>query len=242
MFCHCLRACLCGGNRSPLSSGGEEPLIKDPPKSKDWLQSRGAQVIRWIENPADPDCPISRNSLTVEQLQNEARIEDPKDDCMVSDLEFPAGFRLLEPWTTCRVYFGEDLWIGHVTPGVIVMQTIQRMAHETPNISEIALTIYYREYDTTEDLRHIFFTTVMNEQTRELITEDLYPYWPDDAPTMTWEHGTPEYEQIIGTRIGRVAGYIVLGGFDRGTRRIACVVGSSPCEEILDLRFDIEPM
>ncbi|KAJ5279838.1 hypothetical protein N7478_005210 [Penicillium angulare] len=119
------------------------------------------------------------------------------------------------------------------------MQNIKR-THESPNISELALTIYNREYDSTADLRHIFFTTVINEQTRTLITEDLYPSWPT-APVMTWEHGTPQFEQIIGTRLGHLTGYIV-GGFDRGTRRIARVVGYSLYRDILDLRFDIEPM
>jgi hypothetical protein len=203
-------------------------LSRDLRKETDWLQTRGAQVVRWIEDPAEPDCPIPRNSLTVEQLENEAIV-------------FPEEFEMLEVWTTYRVYFGKNIWIGHVTPGIIVMQNISRI-QESPNVSEIALTVYYREYETVDDLRHIYFTTVENNQTRFHIMNTLYPSWPPASEdTITWEHGTPEFEQVLGTRLGRLAGYVVLGGFDRGTRRVARIVAASPCFGMLDLRFDIEP-
>ncbi|KAJ5110078.1 hypothetical protein N7532_002723 [Penicillium argentinense] len=56
---------------------------------------------------------------------------------------------------------------------------------------------------------------------------------------VVWGYGTPGYDALLGTRMGKVAVYLVLGVYPRGTCRIARVVTWEHNLEA-NLRFDIE--
>lgn len=97
--------------------------------------------------------------------------------------------------------------------------------------------------------------TVINPETVGFIQTQLYSednglIWAvfksdvDLEDPETWAHGTPEYDALLGTRIGKLISYIVLGGFERGSFRIAQVVTwpSWLLGARANMRFDNEPV
>ncbi|KAJ5759938.1 hypothetical protein N7520_007094 [Penicillium odoratum] len=56
------------------------------------------------------------------------------------------------------------------------------------------------------------------------------------------EHGTPAYYQTLGSQIGRQVASTVLGGYPRGTVRIARIWVYEGGNKALQLRFDLEPL
>ncbi|KAJ5647421.1 hypothetical protein N7490_003793 [Penicillium lividum] len=56
------------------------------------------------------------------------------------------------------------------------------------------------------------------------------------------EHGTPAYYQTLGSQIGRQVASTVLGGYHRGTVRIARIWVYEGGNKALQLRFDLEPL
>lgn len=218
---------------------------------RSWLRARGAQLARWIDDPNEPGCPIPLNSTTFDQLVHNAesfgRSQRQKSPDMESYLLLPPqsdpsqsqmGYYL---WT---MMFNEDVFVGITAPGVIALQAINRRipTHsspiETPHPSEIALSLYEHDIGGLESLRYVFALSIVNIQTQHLIVNDMCATWPMTTPEI-WECGTQEYEQILGTRIGRTIGYLVLGGFPRGSRRIARVVVYC-ADGSLGIRFDID--
>lgn len=133
-------------------------------------------------------------------------------------------------------------WLGSTGPGIILIDTIARRSDSNaPHISEITTACYQRHFPIA-GLKHIFITRIANPDTASCIKKRIQSSrrsWPS-CGEQEWAFGTPEYDALLGTRLGKVAAYIVLGAFDRGTRRIARIVtwpgrGNSP-----NMRFEIE--
>jgi hypothetical protein len=128
--------------------------------------------------------------------------------------------------------------------GRIYAQDISR--EDGPYYSEIA-TALYKARAPIETLRHVYFDNVVNIDTIRFVRNRLYTAenglnWPPDRSVMVWEYGTAEYQGLLGTRLGKVVAYIVLGAFPRGTRYISKVssFAGADYDYALHLRFDIE--
>lgn len=97
------------------------------------------------------------------------------------------------------------------------------------HMSEVSLAFYETDY-LIDTLGHVIITNVVNEDTIFFLSGELHGdhlEFSDDW-WRTWECGTPEYDALLGTRIGKMVAYMVLGGFERGTKRISRIntVGS----------------
>lgn len=142
-------------------------------------------------------------------------------------------------------------WHGLIGPGVIALDNIERPpSSSAPVISEITQALYKRHF-AMESVKHIFVTTIVNTETLSFISKRLYSAtnglsWEKegegvDATPRTWEHGTAEYDALLGTRIGKTIAYLVLGAFERGTRRVARIASwPGHMRSSAYLRFDIE--
>ncbi|KAJ6164585.1 hypothetical protein N7470_003257 [Penicillium chermesinum] len=138
--------------------------------------------------------------------------------------------------------------LGTTARGCIVLRVLWRVpgsqASEVPYVSNVALCLYEHEHGRLESLRYIFVDSVTNHQTAALVRHIL-PHWGPEAPgdrqMETWEHGTPEYQAVLGTRIGRTVAYMILAGFQGGTRRIARISVYRELGRYMNFRFDIEP-
>ncbi|KAJ5641787.1 hypothetical protein N7490_005787 [Penicillium lividum] len=206
------------------------------------IQNEGAQRRRWIANPSEPGCYIEKSTLTFHDLVNRYDLglittdrvvfSQEIEDHVLEKIEELEKSRKVSSNSSKYETFdlnGHDFsWSGIIGPGIIVLSSIFRVKKEPgtqirdmdlPRITASAVTqaFYTRDFD--------------------LLYDDAT--WPDNVPR-TWEYDTPEYDGLIGTRIGRVIAYFVLGAYDRGTHRISSIV-TYPCPTGgAHMRFDIE--
>ncbi|KAJ5173257.1 hypothetical protein N7492_005850 [Penicillium capsulatum] len=208
--------------------------------SHSWLQRRGSQIAKWIDDQSEPDCPILPSTLTYEQIKRDSNLveEDVRPPRDISHM--PETIRQGRKYKFISASYGHSTWSGTIGANVIIIETITRdeLITTQPRTSDLSLALYTKDHPI-ESLRYVFVTTIMNQQTRTYL-EQVHEIDPDLPKFRSCEYGTREYEEILGTRIGRTVGYIILGGFKRGSHRIARIltwtVGRS-----FDLRFDIEP-
>jgi hypothetical protein len=137
-----------------------------------------------------------------------------------------------------------DNWIGRTGPGVIFLESINRVNNSpNPPVSEISKALYEVDNDI-DSLKYVYAVDVRNNETRAFVIQKLYTpehgLDPTNPAMHEWMYDTPEYQGLLGTRIGKTVSYLVLNSFEPGTHRISKIVtmGSSP--DKLHLRFDIE--
>lgn len=136
-------------------------------------------------------------------------------------------------------------WIGRIGPGVIFIEDIVRVPNfGGPQISELTQAVYTDSF-RIDSLKYVFVMDIANKITRDLIQTQIYSQqnglsWPDSTLRI-WEYGTPEYQALLGTPLGKSVAALLLGAFARGTRRIARIA-SWEVHGCAQLRFDIEPV
>jgi hypothetical protein len=220
------------------------------------LQLHGQQRREWIENPQAPDCPINPTTLTIQQLETEHHYSlppvlttiDPDFAQQVLDLGLSAD----PVYWSLHMRTNDFTFYGECGPGVLVIKFIhRRRGSNTYQQSELAQAFYTRNFEMNT-LRHVFVQHIINEETAPFVKDLLYSEnninrrglsWPASVPQV-WDYGTPEYDGLIGSRIGKFVAYLVLSAFLRGTRRIARIDTWASKTEIWDhrlhIRFDIE--
>ncbi|CAG8097414.1 unnamed protein product [Penicillium olsonii] len=117
-----------------------------------------------------------------------------------------------------------NVWEGQTGPGVLVIEEIKRKSG--PYSSEISRAIYENDFPV-ETLEYIYMVDVQEEGTLQFVKEQLYTasngvVEQDEEITerYEWEYGSPEFEGLLGTRLGAHVARLLLGAFERGTRRI----------------------
>lgn len=117
-----------------------------------------------------------------------------------------------------------------------------------PMWNEIARAQYVMDHDI-DTLRHVLVTTIINTEThtvvQELILDEsrgLNAQVADGELYVIAEQGTPEYEEILGTQLGRAVACLMISAFSRGTMRIYRIIPYLVASAAVELRFDIEPV
>ncbi|KAJ5692577.1 hypothetical protein N7462_002000, partial [Penicillium macrosclerotiorum] len=216
--------------------------FRDPVRSRQELRVLGARVASLIHDAQATGCLVPRASLTFQTIESTARFVDERYYAPPVNEIFGLHFVPASLYPREQHIFQVNLefasWLGVTAPGIIVMQSIERALRQAgshvapsydPPISEVALTLYERYYPRNT-LRFVIFDTVINPQTLHHV--QWHPQY--------WVYGTQEYEEILGTRIGRLVGYLVLGAYPRGTRSITRIISWVTDQGSLYLRFDIE--
>ncbi|CAG8382878.1 unnamed protein product [Penicillium salamii] len=112
--------------------------------------------------------------------------------------------------------------------------------------NEVATALYedgLKESITT--LKHVIFENVVNDETLGYCRDVLYPRkgvaWETAGgkPCLKLERGTQEYEEILGTQLGKSVACLVISGFPRGTKRISRIVTWMAENDHLYVRFEI---
>lgn len=213
------------------------------------FQERGARIRRWIEDPQEPNCHITKSTLTWQQIEEMGYSFRQQDTTGLGDID-PNEVNITIPGNLSRFHACSDddltcMWDGYTAEGAIAISTIHReQGCSVPQISQVTQAIYTR-YHAIDGLRYVFVRTVVNEETfafvqRQLYTEAHGLQWPNWGP-QAWDIGTPQYDALLGTRIGKVVAYLVLGAFDRGTRRIKQIyTWPSMSGYAVNFRFGIE--
>ena len=219
------------------------------------FQAAGERRVRWLEDPNEPGCSIPRSTLTFDDLydlfdgieiQSQAKNLDVELEEQVVELGLPDEFRTPvhdSVYRYFRILHYNLSWTGHTGPGIIVIGKIRREKDAAAQISAVTQAVYQRDFDL-ESLKYIFMTIVVNRETSNLIMNQIYTAangldWPD-SESQTWVPNNPEYNALLGTRLGKIILYFLLGAFDRGTRQIRQIVTwPTPGGVALNIRFDI---
>ncbi|CAI7592911.1 unnamed protein product [Penicillium manginii] len=233
----------------PLESSPSEPQPEPTPAKKNiepWaqtdefpfpygrLQLHGQQRREWIENPQVPGCPINPTTLTIQQLETEHHYSLPP---VLTTIDPDFAQQVLDLGLSADPVY----WSLH-------MRTNDFTFHGECGPTQ---AFYTRNFEMNT-LRHVFVQHIINEETAPFVKDLLYSEnninrrglsWPASVPQV-WDYGTPEYDGLIGSRIGKFVAYLVLSAFLRGTRRIARIETWASVTEIWDhrlhIRFDIE--
>ncbi|KGO75076.1 hypothetical protein PITC_047590 [Penicillium italicum] len=218
----------------------------------------GAQYQAWIAGPTPTPCPIRRSRVTWEDLVNhpleEYSFEVYLDDFRSTPEEVgniaPNGLSTGYTWhyIFLRQY---GYWDGGRQQGYTVYQhRTGRGAIFAENITrrfgpywaQVAQAQYQLD-NHIDTLRYVYFINVQNLHTWPYVECRLYPrhnlHWFDDFEPKCWTYGTREYQELLGTKLGRGVARLVLGAWPRGTHRIDNIytwtfVGN------LQMRFDIK--
>lgn len=239
------------------TSPGVPPATSTPARRYGKIQDEGAIRQRWIENPTDPTCRIQPSTLTVADLLISrwyVRTSHNNIPFQVAENTFALGYTngAVYKQTLTQNYAGGELGLAGcenmydilVGKGLIIAEGIFR--YDGPQFSQIARA-HMQEIAEPHSLRHFYVCDIVNIETKYFVEKVLYSSrndltWPPVcAAPLIWEYNTPEYQGLLGTRVGKCAVYLVLEIFPRGTYYIARIVTwDVHCS--IEIRFDIEPI
>ncbi|KAJ5719756.1 hypothetical protein N7493_007334 [Penicillium malachiteum] len=208
------------------------------------LQARGERYQKWMDGPDTGEmgvCPFQPTTANISLMQ----LGDPNDlgDCeepMWHEVELLDQLRLSQQ-TVVKEFFDSrsndrvTFWQGLIGRGILVIESAFR--EHGPFMSQISQRAYEKHYDINT-LKHVMVLNIVNRNTQHLImyTLGLKNQW---YPRECYEYGTPEYQALIGTEIGRIVAGLVLSAFPRGTARISRVFTSNVVG-MAQMRLDIE--
>ncbi|KGO72693.1 hypothetical protein PITC_056790 [Penicillium italicum] len=248
----------------------EEALYPMPSETTlDTYREKGAQLMAWLEDPNEPDCDIEPATATLNNMFNappphhfqigqtyyrtlgdlldggdpESTGLNTKDNVyrFTSLSSAVTDPKIREKHNRDRMSNSYAHLIG---PGLIIGHSIFR--YDNIQWNEIARALYVRDHPI-ETLRHVMFTGIVNEETGPYIRRVLYPRFGrifDEAtsePCLKLERGTREFEELLGTKLGRITAILLLSTHPRGTVRIARAVVWNYIFSV-QLRFEIEPI
>jgi len=219
--------------------------LRDPPLPELRLRRQGAQIVMSFEEPSFPGCPIELSFLIFEDhrpISDIRRTRAPNPDVLFNSWGLGNLENLLAQQgahdTVARcINLGINNGIvrAHTVEATLIIDFALRYpgGGSMPHVGPILVAIFERAHTMIQDLREIFVNDISNRQTREL----LMTY---GAGIHTFNRGDPEYDAVIGTRIGRTVGSVVWSGYRRGSRRISRIAAARTREGHWNLRFDIE--
>ncbi|KAJ5266935.1 hypothetical protein N7478_009743 [Penicillium angulare] len=225
-------------------------------------EAAGKQRRLWIANePNQPPCFVNPSTHTIQSLANAGynffvTIEDPPVEYFgnqFEELQIPLNHTANAPLFSRAGIHGPSVGtMVHVGPGVLVISLLNRdgvystEAKPIPHTSSL-MQASYQNFHHIDTLRHVFLWAVTNQDTFAFLHRFLYTAehglrWPSEEPR-SFEYGSPEFDGLLGTRLGKLICYLVLEAWPRGTRRITRVVTySGPTGSEGFMRFDIEPV
>lgn len=148
-----------------------------------------------------------------------------------------------ESWLELNTPEDHAYWGGRVRKGMLfIHETRAGDLPSTLRISVVSHAVYARDF-LIETLRYVYVHNVLNDDTLEFLQAYLYTQkngfpWDDCYEYKSWEFGMPQYQGLLGTKVGKLVAALVLGAFEPGTRRIARIVTGGTY--MVNLRFDIE--
>lgn len=225
------------------------------PSERRWeykdLRHAGEYLQRCMKYPNVP-CHIFRSQISIRELKKQDWDVKSTSTCLPSAqrehavaLGYPDSKKSYRMTLLEKVVgrYEENCWHGRVAEGVIFIENIERISVDAagPWTSELTRAVYARRFPM-DSLRHVFVCNVMNAQTLPFLRH-LYkvrrPGTWNNGQVAIWEEIDGDFQALLGTRIGKVVAYMVLGAFDRGTRRIARIATWHAMGGV-HMRFDIE--
>jgi hypothetical protein len=224
------------------------------------FRRKGRYYQTWINYPEDSNCQrpciVSPSTIKMEQLIHPSDeryrwdkycnewVGAPEEIGDPGPLNLPVGLdyhklHLRKLGVEKDGFVGWNKYHGRVAHTAIFADNNVRL--DGPQWSQIAQAHYEAFFDI-ESLKYVFRMTVVNEDTHAFVVKVLYPRYglelAGDSQLRTWLYDTDDYQEIMGTPLGKAVGALVLGAFPRGTRRIL-QIHTWQYDGDLQMRFDI---
>ncbi|KAJ5961315.1 uncharacterized protein N7479_008465 [Penicillium vulpinum] len=182
----------------------------------------GAQYQAWIAGLTTTECPIQRSKITWADLVDHPIEEHSFDVCLnelrstpeeVGNIE-STGLSMGNNWryVLLRRYQywdhgrqqGETVYQHRTGLGAIFVENIARRFG--PYWAQVAQAQYQLD-NHVDTLRYVYFLNVQNLYTWPYVELHLYPRhgldWFDNPEPQCWKYGTREYQELLGTKLGR---------------------------------------
>ncbi|QQK45797.1 Beta-glucuronidase [Penicillium digitatum] len=226
-------------------------------------QASGRLLQQWIECPeSDPSvgiCPIRPSTLKFKDFRKFKQLEIETDMSPYIPLQIEhefGGLEIIGPtggaWEKIAIVESDapspedpkhqeiNTWEGQIAPGLLIVEEMKRTTGVF--MSEVCQAIYQNHFPI-DTLKYVYMLDVCNKDTCSFVKEELYTRshglsWPD-GQIRDWVPGTPEFEALLGTKLGQTVAHLVLGAFRRGTHRISRIRVFDSFEA-LQLQFAIE--
>lgn len=211
-------------------------------------QEEGILRQQWITNPQVP-CPIEISEMTIDEFEGDEWDRNTHPNSLPHSYTHAMMAELGLPEQQYHVNniekYNDDGeteigFSGRAGNGVLFIEDVVRDKAATgPFISQICKAVYEAHFPL-DTLRYVMVTKVSNEETKPFINSQLNL----GTEPLTWESDTPEFQAVLGTRIGKIVAYFILGAFERGTKNIARItmwkIGRHANN--IQVRFDIEAL
>ena len=257
-----------GKNSANMKPDQIHILQRTPQKAEvDEYQTTGAQYEGWMANTnrSGPECSVSQSTQTVAALIEANPPDEPLFNVWDSSFVVPPveireslkstdlpknprskDYRHSSLQRNAKLY-NVSSYDHCIVKGAIIASSIFRMDWG-PRWSDIALALYKQDA-AIDTLRYVFMIEVENDETLPLVRKVLYrnndlpsPENRTTTPTIhAWNMNTPEFQQILGTQLGRAVACLVLGAWPIGTHQITRI-HTWFLRGDLHMRFDIEPI
>ncbi|KAJ5207908.1 hypothetical protein N7449_002287 [Penicillium cf. viridicatum] len=182
----------------------------------------GAQYQAWIAGPTTTSCPIERSRVTwadlihnpLEEHSFEVYLNDfrstPEEVGNIASTGLSTGnnwryvfLRQWGNWDGGRQE-GYTVYQHRTGLGAIFVENITRRFG--PYWAQVAQAQYQLD-NHIDTLRYVYFINVQNLCTWPYVESHLYPrhglHWFDNYETQCWTYGTREYQELLGTKLGR---------------------------------------
>ncbi|KAJ6024708.1 hypothetical protein N7540_005505 [Penicillium herquei] len=209
----------------------------------DDLKARGQLYQKWMDGPDTAETGICRFQPTTANISFKMVNKNELGDAAESmGHEEELLDQLRQPMSDFRKESFEHhvdgevaFWQGLIGEGILVLESVYHQCG--PFMSEVSQRAYEKYYDIST-LKHVMFTNIVNIRTMPLIMGTL-GMEKKLHPRECHEYGTPDYQALIGSDLGRIVVGLVLSAFPRGTARISRVFISN-VEDMAQMRLDIE--
>ncbi|KAJ5360259.1 hypothetical protein N7517_009450 [Penicillium concentricum] len=224
------------------------------------FRQKGNDYQSWINDPVDTNCQapciVSPSILKLDELIQpsddrnrwdayfNAWVDAPEEIGDPRSLNLPIGMNYHKLYLR-KLGIEKDGSVGwnkyHGRVAYTAIFADNNIRLDGPQWSQIAQAHYQGFFDI-DSLKYVFRMTVVNEETHTFVDKVLYPRYElelaGDSPMRTWRYDTDDYQEIMGTPLGKAVGALVLGAFPRGTRRIIQIL-TWQYDGDLQMRFDI---
>lgn len=248
----------------------EEPVVTRPTPSEQEemmeLRRRGRELQEWIADPNAPGCNVEFEHVDMRRLMSMfAEIcgdEDPRQGfgsivvgapshirTNMASLGLPMerDYRDVHMTKLCQNadgIMGRNHYTLVMRHGMLASLDIRRF--NGPYWPQVCQAVWRLDpANKMEDLKYFYVVDIINKQTEQFLGKYMdeargYVVPDDQLRPHILDYGTKEYQEVLGTQIGRGVARFILSAFPRGTRRIGRIAVFLHDGKHIQLRFDFE--
>lgn len=207
-----------------------------------------------MSDPTHPGCDIDRIDLTWRDLHrspewilHDQTILLPKIHMdWMREIGFPEERDLHDHsesvyrQVSLKNFTTGTIWMGRTGPGVIFLELLHRSRDSGDHfISELTQVAYQHDFDL-DTLRYVYVKDIGNKDTKAYIEEEIdEPEIEIGDQGVTYSSEEMVFKGMLGTKVGKMVSYFILGAYGQGVKHITQIHVSRP-DNTYHIRFKVE--